>query len=390
MKAAFALATGVAAIGVTLGAVGLKIAKKVTAPVSDRIYDLTIRKVDDSRDRRVVVLDRTQRTNEVGNYSLLMGAGRIVRLSDAVEDRGPGLVGREVLSDPGFELEAGMLGSWSGINYLSPADAGLESSDVDVTTVAGPAPAWLVTSRIESTNNDWAIHIHGLGSPRAGTLRGAQVAADAGLTSLVVSYRNDGEGPTVGAGRSELGSVEADDVRAAVRFALDRGAVRVVLFGWSMGGAIALQIADDPEFRGVITGLVLESPVLDWVSTIKANCVRAGFPAWAGQLAIPWLSVRLLSRLTGLRSSVELSSFDWIARAEELTLPTLVLHGRNDSSAPHEASSRLRALRPDRVELELFDADHTMSWNSDPERWRSTVSAWLASLSAAGQFTAKQ
>ena len=390
MKAALALGAGVFATVVTFGVVGFQLAKKLTAPLSERVYDVAIRHIDDSANRRVVILDRTQRTDALGDYSLLMRAGGVVRLSNTVEDRGRGLVGREVLSNSGYELEAGMHGSWTGINYLSPADAGLESLDVDVMTAVGPAPAWLVSSRTGLSNNEWAIHVHGLGSPRAGTLRGVQVAADVGYTSLVVSYRNDGEGPTIGAGRSELGSVEVDDVRAAVQFAFDRGAVRVVLFGWSMGGAIALQIAADPEVRGAIAGLVLESPVLDWVSTIKANCVRAGLPSWAGQLAIPWLSVRLLSRLTGLRSSVDLPSFDWIARAEELTLPTLVLHGRNDTSAPHEASSRLRALRPDRVELELFDADHTMSWNSDPERWRSTVSDWLASLSAAGQFTAKQ
>ena len=383
MKAAFALATGVIASVVTLGAVGLHIAKKLTAPVGDRVYDVAIRHVDESGDRRVVEFDRNPRTLSPGNYSLLMGAGGVVRLSDLVEDRGPVLVGREMLSDPGYTLKAGMHGSWSGINYLFPSDAGLESSDVDVMTAVGPAPAWLVSPRTGLSNNEWAIHVHGLGSPRAGTLRGVQVAADVGYTSLVVSYRNDGEGPTVGAGRSELGSVEVDDVRAAVQFALDRGAVRVILFGWSMGGAIALQIADEPMFRGVIAGLVLESPVLDWVSTIKANCARAGLPALAGQLAIPWLSTRLLSRLTGLRSSVDLSSFDWIARAEELTLPALILQGRNDTSSPYEASVRLRALRPDLVELELFDADHTMSWNSDRERWRITVSAWLASLRAA-------
>ncbi|MGP5054972.1 hypothetical protein ACTXJ3_07745 [Brachybacterium paraconglomeratum] len=29
------------------------------------------------------------------------------------------------------------------------------------------------------------------------------------------------------------------------------------------------------------------------------------------------------------------------------------------------------------VTLELFEADHTMTWNSDPKRWRSTVKSWL-------------
>ncbi|WP_235201549.1 alpha/beta hydrolase family protein [Microbacterium sp. CH12i] len=194
--------------------------------------------------------------------------------------------------------------------------------------------------------------MHGLGSPRAGTLRGAQVAVGAGLTSLVVSYRNDGEGPTVGTGRSELGAAELQDVRAAISFARENGAHQVILFGWSMGGAIALQLADEPELRDVVTGLVLESPILDWVSTIKANCARAGLPKWIALLALPWLCSRTLSRATGLQNPINLRRFAWIARANELTAPILILHGRGDTSSPVELAARLNFLRAGLVNLE--------------------------------------
>jgi pimeloyl-ACP methyl ester carboxylesterase len=377
MKTACAVAGGMAAMTVTLGVVGLRIAKKLTAPVTERTYDLTIREVENSGSRRIVVLDRNSRTMSPGHYSLLLRSGEVVRLSDAVEDRGPDMVGRAVLSGREETLDQGMRASWSGINFLSPAAAGLKASNVEVMTAVGPAPAWRIAGD-RAPWNVWAIHIHGLGSPRAGTLRGVQVAADAGLTSLVVSYRNDREGPSVGSGRSELGSSEVDDVRAAVRLARESGAEQIVLFGWSMGGAIALQLADDPEFRDVITGLVLDSPIVDWVSTIKANCVRAGLPARLGSLAVPWLVSRRLSRVTGIPTPIHLREFDWIARARELAVPTLILHGRADTSSPFELSARLRSLRPDLVHLEAFDADHTMSWNSDRERWRRVVSAWLA------------
>lgn len=377
MKAACAVSGGIAAMAVTLGVVGLQIAKKLTAPATERAYDLAIREVEDLGSRRIVVLDRNSRTMSPGHYSLLLQSGGVVRLSDAVEDHGPDLVGREVLRGPDQELNQGMQASWSGIYYWSPAEAGLNASNVEVMTAVGPAPAWLIAGD-PAPSKGWAIHIHGLGSPRAGMLRGVQVAADAGFTSLVVSYRNDGEGPAVGSGRSELGSSEVDDVRAAVRLASESGTDQIVLFGWSMGGAIALQLADDPEFRDVITGLVLDSPIVDWVSTIRANCVRAGLPGWLGLFAVPWLKSRRLSRATGIRAPIHLREFDWIARAREMTVPTLILHGRADTSSPFERSARLRSLRPDIVNLEAFDADHTMSWNSDRERWRRVVSSWLA------------
>ncbi|WP_241975945.1 S9 family peptidase [Cryobacterium sp. TMT4-10] len=335
--------------------------------------------MDKSGERPIVVLDRTPATAAPGPYCLILENGGWARLASEVEDRGPGLVGREVLGETGKGLASSERASWSGILFASPEDADQEATDVAVLTDVGLAPAWLINPRGAPTET-WAIHIHGLGSPRAGTLRGVQVASDAGLTSLVVTYRNDGEGPIVGTGRSELGAAEVDDVRAAVRFARENGARDVVLFGWSMGAAIALQLAAEHELRGIVVGLALESPVLDWVSTIKANCVRSSLPAWSGALAVPWLNLPPLARVTGLANPVGLRSFDWIARAGELTVPILILHGALDTSSPFEVSTRLRMLRPDIVDLETFDADHTMSWNSDRERWRAALQSWLVPL----------
>ncbi len=383
MKAGWASAGAVTAAGGVLAGLGLVIAKSLTAPASGRTYDLVIRDVDDSGERPIVVLDRTPRTSAPGLYCLIAENGGWVQLSHDVMDRGPHLVGREVVGDLSQGLTAGDRVSWSGIVFPSPEKAGLEATGIEVQTDVGFAPAWLVTGRGDLSTL-WTIHIHGLGSPRAGTLRGVQVASEAGLTSLVVTYRNDGEGPTVGSGRSELGASEADDVRAAVRLARENGARNVILFGWSMGASIALQLAADPELRGVVTGLVLESPVLDWVATIKANCERSGLPAWTGTLALPWLNVGRLARLTGITSPLALSNFDWIARADELSLPTLILHGSLDTSSPFHLSTQLRKLRPDIVDLEAFEADHTMSWNSDRERWRSVLQTWLTSHTAFG------
>jgi pimeloyl-ACP methyl ester carboxylesterase len=260
---------------------------------------------------------------------------------------------------------------------MTPADAGLSAHDVVIPTSSGPAPAWRIdSSGAQSTS--WAIHIHGLGSPRAGTLRGVQVTTELGYTSLVVSYRNDGEGPRRGSARSTLGATEVSDVDTAIQYAIDHGALQVVLFGWSMGAQVALQLAARPQYRRLITGMVLESPVLDWVATIKANCARAGVPAAAGNLALPWLTCPLLSRLVGLPGSIPLGELDWIERAHTLAVPTLILHGENDDSAPSAVSRRLAELRPDLVQLELFSADHTMTWNSDRDRWRSNVAAWLS------------
>lgn len=76
------------------------------------------------------------------------------------------------------------------------------------TTSRSPPPRGLSPpGRIDgdSARSTWAIHIHGLGSVRAGTLRGTLAATERGYTSLVVSYRADGEGPAVGNARLHRG-----------------------------------------------------------------------------------------------------------------------------------------------------------------------------------------
>ena len=367
-----ALGSGLAAAA-TAGA-GYAIARRLTAPAGPRAFDLTIRCVEHDDNGDLIVLDRTDQTTAPGIYNLWFENGGWTQLSAQIVDRGPTRVARKITgAAPGLTPKVGDRASWSGIYYATPADAGLHARDISITTPAGPCPAW----RIDGDPSTWAIHIHGLGSTRAGTLRGVLAATELGYTSLVVSYRNTAEGPRVGTRRSTLGHTETTDVDEAIGYAVRRGALQIVLFGWSMGAVIALQIADRPRHHSLIAALVLDSPVLNWTEVIKTNCTRGGLPARAGHLATPWLTIQPLARLIGLPGRIPLRSFDWIARAADLTMPTLILHGTRDDSVPIRLSQALRDDHPDLVELETFDAGHTLSWNTDPNRWQEAVTTWL-------------
>ena len=367
-----ALGSGIAAAA-TAGA-GYAIARRLTAPAGPRTFDLPARGVEQDDNGDLIVLDRTDQTTAPGIYNLWFKHGGWVQLSTEIVDRGPTRVARRITGTaPGLTPKVGDRASWSGIYYATPADAGLHARDITITTPAGPCSAW----RIEGDPSTWAIHIHGLGSTRAGTLRGALAANALGYTSLVVSYRNTTEGPRVGTGRTTLGHTETTDVDEAIGYAVRRGAQQIVLFGWSMGAAIALQLADHPRHKGLIAALVLDSPVLNWAEVIKANCTRSGLPAAAGRLAIPGLTTGPLARTVGLPGRIPLRSFDWTARAADLTTPTLILHGIRDDSVPIRLSQALRDARPDLIELDTFDAGHTLCWNTDPDRWREAVTAWL-------------
>lgn len=363
-----------AAVGTGASALGWGIARKLTAPVGPRSFNVSVRGVERGDGHLRLVLDRTDTTTSSGIYNLWFECGGWVQLGSEIGDRGPELITRNVTgSSDGLTPRTGDRASWSGIYFASPAAAGLEHRDIVVVTPAGQAPAW----RIDGDLSSWAIHVHGLGSTRAGTLRGVQVATELGYTSLVVSYRNDGEGPRVGNGRSTLGVTEVDDVDAAIGYAIRRGAERIVFFGWSMGAAIALQLAHRTGYRDLVAGLVLDSPVLDWRSVIQANCKRVGLPSSAGTLAMPWLTTGPLPRLVRLSTALPLDDFDWSLKPHELAVPTLVLHGISDDSVPFVTSEALRDQRPELVTLEAFDAGHTLNWNSDHERWHVAVASWL-------------
>ena len=367
-----ALGGGIAAAAAA--GVGLAIARRLTSPVGPRTFDLTVRGVEHDGRGDLIVLDRTDQTTAPGIDNLWFEHDRWAQLSADIMDRGPTRVARRITSTaPGLTPKVGDHASWSGIYYATPADAELHARDITITTPAGSCPAW----RIDGDPSTWAIHIHGLGSTRAGTIRSVRAATELGYTSLVVSYRNTAEGPRIGSGRSTLGHTETADVDEAIGYAVRRGGRQIVLFGWSMGAAIALQLADRLRHEGVISALVLDSPVLDWAEVIKANCVRSGLPAAAGHLAIPWLTLAPLARAVGLPGRIPLRSFDWSTRAADFSTPILILHGARDDSVPIRLSQALRDARPDLVELETFDAGHTLCWNADPDRWQNAVSTWL-------------
>lgn len=368
------LTLGAGIVTAAASGAGWVIAQRLTAPVGPRRFDLTVRGIEHDEDGDLILLDRTEQTTAPGIYNLWFEHGGWAQLSAEIVDQAPSCVARRITGTAsGLTLEVGGRASWSGIYYATPADAGLVARDITITTPAGSCPAW----RIDGDPSTWAIHIHGLGSTRAGTLRGVLAATELGYTSLVVSYRNTTEGPPVGNGRSTLGDTEMADVDEAIGYAVRRGAQQIALFGWSMGAAIALQLADHPRHEDLIAALVLDSPVLDWAEVIKTNCARSGLPAAAGHLAIPWLAVAPLARTVGLPGRIPLRSFDWTARAADIATPTLILHSTRDDSVPIRLSQALRHTRPDLVELETFDAGHTLCWNSDPERWQNAVTTWL-------------
>jgi pimeloyl-ACP methyl ester carboxylesterase len=246
----------------------------------------------------------------------------------------------------------------------TPADLGLEYAEVAPMSEVGPLPSWY----LPGDGATWVIAVHGHNGDRGEALRSLPTLAELRLPTVVVRYRND-EGVPSPDGLVHLGNTEWRDVDAAMTWARGQGAERFVLYGWSMGGAIALQALDRGDNRDLVDAVVLDGPVLDWRATLRLQAASRGLPAALAWAAEQW---------TQWRIRIDFDDFDWVTRAADLQVPVLAFHGPDDDYVPWEPTRDVAAARPDVVTLERVDrAGHTRSWNTDPDRYERALAGFL-------------
>ncbi|MCR8671620.1 S9 family peptidase, partial [Agrococcus sp. HG114] len=316
-------------------------------------------------------LARTLDTALPGRYALWVG-GRLAALGPIVDEDARSVV-REVHTDARELLEGVPSARWSGYVLHEPAQVTDAVEHVEVPTEVGPAPAWVLGEQASGT---WCIQVHGRGVTRHETIRAAGIYLSRGIPVMAVSYRNDSEAPRSRDGKLRLGLDEWRDVDDAIGVAVARGAERIVLHGWSMGGQIALQVARRSRHRRRIAAVVLDSPVVGWRPTLLLQVGLLRLPAWLATSA-----VRLLESPAALLSgsrSLDFDELDNVLHADALSQPILLLHSADDGFVPPDASRSLAEARPDLVDYrEWSRARHTKLWNLDPERYEREVGEWL-------------
>lgn len=365
-------------------------ARQVVVPKTTRSEDLPIRRVfRDAEGSLQIELPASPQTRAPGRYSLWFanGSGHACLGRVTKTDTETGTVTRVVERVDSGDLPSARAGIWSGYVFSKPDQLDLPYSVVQIPTEHGTAPAWkFVPDTASLVSNVWAIHIHGMGGTRAGALRGVPVANRLGYTSLVVSFRNDREAPASADARYTLGQTEWLDVEAALKFAVGEGAQEIFLFGWSLGGSIALRLADLSAYSGHISGLVLDAPVFDWTRTLTSNARASRLPGPVAALGLSLMRSRAFRWVTGLEAPLDFQSLDWVARASELKKPILVLHGKGDRSTPFDSSELTANLRPDLIHLVPFEVEgHSLEWNVDTHKWEGAVAEWILRLREAAR-----
>jgi uncharacterized protein len=285
------------------------------------------------------------------------GAGEVVRPLLGGEPPEPGCVA--VLDAGPFDPD--------------PGARDLPFEDVDVPGPLGNYPAWLVPA--PARGDTWVILVHGRGGSRREALRILPALHARGHPQLVLTYRNDDGAPASPDRYYHLGDTEWEDVEAGVRYAVDRGAQRIVLFGWSMGAAITGAFLDRSTEASRVAVVVWDAPLVDWRATLRQQARIRRLPAALSPLA---------SAVTSRRIGIDFDRFDLRRRPPAVRPPTLLVHSTGDTAVPVTASRALAAEAPalhwPMRYLEVPDVEHTASWNADPAAYERAVTSFLSDV----------
>ena len=308
----------------------------------------------------------------------------VVGIMPLLPDRGHAVLGpphragtlvRRTVQDERGVLPNGSLAWVSTWVYNgTPEQLGISYEDTQVMTGVGDMPAWHVPS-VSDERDAVAIVIHGHGGHKAQGLRVLPALRRSGVASLFVTFRNAHGAPKVGRGYLTLGDQEAEDVTAALRWAADAGYRRAILYGFSMGGNIALSALRPHHGTPPVpvVGVALDGPALDWRDVIRANGQRYHLPAFMARHM-----GRMVQFLVRQTSGQNFDAVDQLAAAPTFTVPILLFHGTRDRTIPVTQSDALAAARPDLVEYHRVEgAKHIRCWNIDPEKYEAAVEAFV-------------
>lgn len=213
----------------------------------------------------------------------------------------------------------------------TPASFRLPYRDLDLVTSDGVAlDAWWIEA---DAPHGVVLHLHGNAGSIGNRLSIARALRRIGWSTLLLDYR--GYGHSEGT-PSEEGTYR--DAEAAYD-ALRNGGVaaeRIVAWGESLGGGVAIELARRRPLAGVVTEATFTS-IPD-----------------VGAARFPFLPVRLLARV----------HYDNFSKVGELTQPLLLMHGRSDDLVPFAQGERLfaraqaaRAAQPSAAPLHFLPLD---------------------------------
>jgi pimeloyl-ACP methyl ester carboxylesterase len=291
----------------------------------------------------------------------------------AIVARGQGTVTRAFHQLTGSPLAAGAKAALD--NKAFPQDPrvglGIPFREVAYRGPLGSYPAWLVPG----PRDTWAVLVHGNAMDRLDTIKVVPALHRLGLPLLMVAYRNDAGAPQDPSGMLRYGLTEWQDLAAAARYALAHGARRLLLVGYSMGGAVVASFLERSPLAARVAGIVLDSPMTDFSRTVDLGASRQKLPLVG--LPVPQSLTDVAKWIASWRYGLDWRSLDYLDAAAKLQAPMLLFQGTADTKVPPATSDQLARLAGDVTYVRVAGADHLDSWNLEPARYDRAVQAFV-------------
>lgn len=279
------------------------------------------------------------------------------------------LVSSALLGGLGYEVADRLIHPPREVPDVTPLDRGIAFEPVSIMTEDGVRLAawWLPYTASEPVGT--VLFLHGYGASKAQSLAVAPFLHRAGYHVLAFDFRAHGES---GGAHTTVGLEEVKDVLAAHAWLASRAEVddtRIVLFGWSMGGATALNAA------GLLPGV--RGFVVDSAFARLENVLSHTLPAFTGLPHQPFGTLGILFASWMVQRGVwENEPARSIA---QLDRPILIIQGLSDTIAdPHADAEALHEASPSFSELWLVpDASHVDARRVDPAAYEAKVLDFL-------------
>ena len=233
---------------------------------------------------------------------------------------------------------------------LSTARPAFPYDQIDVPRSDGRRQfAWVIRNGA-SNDGTWVLFLHGNAATIASRVNIAHYSElrNLGVNVLAPEYRGFGGLDGVPTERAL-----AADARAAydyLRTARQVAPARIVIYGWSLGSAVAVGLASEVEEAAVI----LEGAPASLVDI--------------GQERYPFFPMRLLMR----------NPFESIQRIDRIRAPILFLHSPEDAVIPIAEGRRLyEAARSEKTFVEVRGG-HVDATNVDTKRFYGAIRTFLA------------
>ncbi len=232
--------------------------------------------------------------------------------------------------------------------YQTPANWGLEYEDVTLNTVDDvQLHGWYIPKR---ASERVLLFFHGNAGNISHRRESIETFHRLGLNVFIIDYRGYGQSK----GKpNEQGLYQ--DATAAWRYLTeDKGfdPENVIIFGRSLGGAVAAKLASEVEARG----LILESTM-----SSARDFARDVF--------------KILSRLVVIRYD-----FNTAQHIQQVNYPVLVLHSPDDEIMPFHLGKKVYELANQPKHFVHMRGDHNYGFMRSQPEYQQELDSWLKSL----------